>query len=40
MVEQQEGMIKKIEAPTFNASGNEVAMESVEIVHEGLTFED
>jgi phage tail-like protein len=32
--------INKIEAPTFNASGNEVAMESVEIVHEGLTLED
>ena len=28
--------INKIEAPTFNASGNEVAIESVEIVHEGL----
>ena len=32
--------ISKIEAPTFNASGNEVAPESVEIVHEGLTLED
>lgn len=30
--------IKKIEAPTFNATANEVAMESVEIVHEGLTL--
>ena len=32
--------ISKIEAPTLNASGNEVAIESVEIVHEGLTVED
>lgn len=31
--------INKIEAPTFNATGNEVAMESVELVHEGLTLE-
>jgi phage tail-like protein len=30
--------IKKIEAPTFNATANEVAMESVEIVHEGLSL--
>jgi len=30
--------IKKIEAPSFNATANEVAMESVEIVHEGLTL--
>jgi phage tail-like protein len=28
--------INKIEAPTFNAAGNEVAIESVELVHEGL----
>ncbi len=32
--------INKIEAPTFNASGNEVAIESVELVHEGLTIDD
>ncbi len=32
--------IKKIEAPTFNATANEVAVESVELVHEGLTLED
>lgn len=31
--------VNKIEAPSFNASGNEVAMESVELVHEGLTID-
>lgn len=31
--------INKIEAPTFNATANEVALESVEIAHEGLTLE-
>jgi len=31
--------IKKIEAPTFNATANEVAVEAVELVHEGLTLE-
>jgi phage tail-like protein len=31
--------IKKIEAPSFNATANEVAVESVEIVHEGLMLE-
>ena len=31
--------VNKIEGPTFKASANEVAMESVEIVHEGLTLE-
>jgi phage tail-like protein len=31
--------VNKIEGPSFKASGNEVAMESVEIVHEGLTIE-
>jgi phage tail-like protein len=31
--------INKIEGPSFKASGNEVAMESVEIVHESLTLE-
>lgn len=31
--------INKIEGPSFNASGNEIAIESVEIVHEGLTLE-
>jgi phage tail-like protein len=29
----------KIEGPSFKASGNEVAIESVELVHEGLTIE-
>lgn len=30
--------IKKIDAPSFNATANEVAVESVEIVHEGVTL--
>ena len=30
--------INKIEGPSFKASGNEIAMESVELVHEGLTI--
>src|SRR5581483_3692530 len=35
----EEAWINKIEGPSFKASGNEVAIESVEIVHEGLTLE-
>lgn len=35
----ENGWINKIEGPTFNATGNEVAIESVEIVHEGLDIE-
>jgi phage tail-like protein len=31
--------VNKIEGPSFKAAGNEVAMESVELVHEGLTLE-
>ncbi len=31
--------INKIEGPALKASGNEVAMESMELVHEGLTIE-
>jgi phage tail-like protein len=31
--------INKIEGPSFKASGNDVAIESVELVHEGLTME-
>jgi phage tail-like protein len=31
--------INKIEGPSMKASGNEVAMVSVELVHEGLTIE-
>ena len=31
--------INKIEAPTFNATANEVAIESCELVHEGLMLE-
>ena len=31
--------INKIEGPSFKAAGNEVAMESVELIHEGLTLE-
>jgi len=30
--------IKKIDAPSFNATANEVAVERVEIVHEGVTL--
>jgi phage tail-like protein len=30
------GWINKLECPHLNASGNEVAIESIEIVHEGL----
>ena len=31
--------IRKIEGPAFKADGNEVAVESVELVHEGLMLE-
>jgi phage tail-like protein len=31
--------INKIEGPSLKATGNEIAMESVELVHEGLTIE-
>ncbi len=31
--------VNKIEGPSLKASGNEVSMESVELVHEGLTVE-
>lgn len=31
--------INKIEGPSFKASGNDVAIESMELVHEGLTME-
>lgn len=31
--------INKIDAPEMNASGNEVAIETIELVHEGLTLE-
>jgi phage tail-like protein len=31
--------LNKIEGPSFKASGNEVAIESVELIHEGLTIE-
>lgn len=31
--------INKIEGPGLNASGNEIAVESMEICHEGLSFE-
>jgi len=34
-----EAWINKIEGPSMKASGNEVAIESVELVHEGLTME-
>ena len=32
------GFINKIEGPHLNASGNEVAFESADLVHEGLTI--
>jgi phage tail-like protein len=35
----EKAWINKIEGPTFKASGNEIAMQSVELVHEGLTVE-
>lgn len=31
--------INKIEGPSMKAAGNEVALESVELVHEGITIE-
>ena len=31
--------VNKIEGPSFKAAGNEIAMVSVELVHEGLTIE-
>lgn len=31
--------VNKIEGPSFKASANEIAIESVELVHEGLTIE-
>jgi phage tail-like protein len=31
--------INKIEGPSFKANGSEVAMESLELVHEGLKLE-
>lgn len=31
--------INKIEGPSFKASGNEVAIESMELMHEGITLE-
>lgn len=31
--------INKIEGPSFKASGNDVAIESLELVHEGLSME-
>jgi len=35
----ENAFVNKIEGPSLKASGNEVAMESVEIVHEGLTID-
>ncbi|MGH9256237.1 MAG: phage tail protein [Vicinamibacterales bacterium] len=34
----EKAWIKKIEAPSFNATANEVAIETVELVHEGVTL--
>lgn len=35
----ENGWISKYEGPTLNAKGNEVAIESIEICHEGLRIE-
>lgn len=35
----EHGWINKIEGPSLKAAGNEVAIEAMEICHEGLTFE-
>jgi len=35
----ENGWINKIEGPMMKASGNEVAMESMEIIHEGISIE-
>ena len=35
----RDAWINKIEGPAFKASGNEVAIESVELIHEGLSIE-
>jgi phage tail-like protein len=37
--EVENAWINKIEGPSFKASGNEVAIESCDLVHEGLTLE-
>jgi phage tail-like protein len=36
--EFENGWICKWDGPSLNATGNDVAMESIEICHEGLTF--
>jgi phage tail-like protein len=35
-----EGWIAKFDGPDLNAKGNDVAIETVEIAHEGLTIDD
>jgi phage tail-like protein len=35
----QDAWINKIEGPSFKASGNEVAIESMDLIHEGITLE-
>ena len=35
-----EGWITKFDGPDLNAKGNEVAIETIEIAHEGLTIDD
>ena len=32
------GWIKKIDGPSFNATANEIAIETVELVHEGVSL--
>ena len=34
----EKAWVNKIEGPAFKASGNDIAMESVELCHEGLTM--
>ena len=36
---QMVGFLNKVEGPSFKAGASEVAIESVELVHEGLTIE-
>jgi phage tail-like protein len=35
----ESAFVNKIEGPSFKAGGNEIAIESLEFVHEGLTME-
>ena len=35
-----EGWIAKLDGPDLNAKGNDIAIETIEIAHEGLTLDD